>query len=495
LEIASTIPEEQINPTDDQILAWIGDKLLDNEEDLYMVKSDITSRSAAFTDVISSDDDLEALTELNNLFQFAEKEDLIAVKVQVGQSNEMKLLATTILPKSHANKALMLRRNFYLSDHDIEESDIISFDIPTYQKRKVIVDPRPGQRVTYAMGIDYYGEQKMSILRMVMEIMKKDKGGLGLHAGSKTYHLTNGEKKGAIIFGLSGTGKTTLTAHDHGKKEPVKDVDILQDDIVLITPQAEVFGTEYGMYVKCADVPDHELITRAVTRKDPDRAVIENVMVTADGKIDWNDYSHTHNSRAIVPRSNVDGAAEDIDLPQLNMILFNTRRPELPPIGRLTNAEQAAAYYALGESIVTSAETKDPNVVGTAKRVVGFDPFILDEIHVNINRMRKIFDNNPDVKAYVVNTGYIGEEENDIAVEDTLACIEGVLLDNLEWELDEDLGYEVPKSVNGTDWDRLLPRKHFGDDEFAKMMTSLREERKAHLNTFSGIDEEIINSL
>ncbi|MHA2503652.1 MAG: phosphoenolpyruvate carboxykinase (ATP), partial [Candidatus Kariarchaeaceae archaeon] len=246
VDIASTIVAEDINPSDDRILSWIDHKLIPNEKDLYMVKTEITSRSAAFTEIITSDEDALLFDEVDQLFAFARTQDLMMMKMTIGLNDDIKLKVATILPKSHANKALMLRRNFYLSDHDFADSDIISFDMPTYHKRQVIVDPRVGQRVSYVCGIDYYGEQKMSLLRMAMEIMRRDRGGLGLHAGSKTYHLTDGSTKGAIIFGLSGTGKTTLTAHDHGKIDPIKDVDILQDDIVLITPEAKVYGTEYG---------------------------------------------------------------------------------------------------------------------------------------------------------------------------------------------------------------------------------------------------------
>ena len=77
------------------------------------------------------------------------------------------------------------------------------------------------------------------MLRQAMYWIKR-RGGLGLHAGSKILRVTGPDGKlrdvGFLLFGLSGTGKTTLTLHDHGLKEPEKAI-IKQDDVVLLTPR------------------------------------------------------------------------------------------------------------------------------------------------------------------------------------------------------------------------------------------------------------------
>jgi phosphoenolpyruvate carboxykinase (ATP) len=280
-----------------------------------------------------------------------------------------------------------------------------------------------------------------------------------------------------------------LTTHNHNFEKP-EAVDILQDDIVFISGDGVVYGSEYGFYVKCSDVPSHKTITKAVHSEG---SVLENVWVSSDGEVEFQNFHYTHNSRAIIPRSNMDGAASEIDLPGLNLVIYNTRRPELPPIGRLTSSAQAAAFYGLGESIITSAE--DPARAGEAKRVVGFDPFVLGDHSLNINRMKSILDSNSDVEVLILNTGYVGDESNNIRVEDTLACIEGALRGTIEWELDQDLNYEVPKSIDGVDLDRLNPRTYYGEEKFRQLMTELREDRISYLRKFEGIDPSIINSV
>ena len=188
-------------------------------------------------------------------------------------------------------------------------------------------------------------------------------------------------------------------------------------------------------------------------------------------------------------------AADNIDLGKVDVILYNTRRSELPPIGRLSTPEQAAAFYALGESVITSAETKDPEMIGKAKRVVGFDPFIMGNEAKNIERIREIVKNNPAIDCYVVNTGYVGDESNDISVDVTLACLNNMLRDNIQWKYDEALGYEVPENVEGIEWSKFIPENYFGQEKFKEMMNNLRAERKEYLSQIDNLSEDIINSL
>lgn len=491
IEFANKIPKNQVNPSEDDLYNWTKPKIITNVHGLPLFKSNITSRSAAFTDLVDDDNRSKLEVETEDVIKELNPDEFVLMKLKLGESKDVLLRATYAIPKKYAHKALMMSRNFFRSDHKIEESDIYSLDVPFLNTRHVIVDP--DERISYIFGIDYYGEAKMSLLRMGMEIMRRDKNGLGLHAGSKTFRLLNNkgevEEKGALIFGLSGTGKTTLTCHNHGMKSP-EGVTILQDDINFILPNGQSYGTEKGFYVKCDNCPEHKEITHAVLEKN---SILENVALNKNRDFDWKNFEHTANTRAIIKRADLVGTGNFIDLPNLNYILYNTRRPELPPIGRLTTPEQAAAYYGLGESIITSAE--DPNKAGQSKRVVGFDPFIMGEYSLNINRMKEIIKNKNGIDCYVVNTGYVGDESNNITVGVTLACIEQAIRGKVEWQFDEDLGYEVPKTINGIEWNKFNPRKYYGDAKYKELMKNLRNERKSYLSKFNGILPEIISSL
>ncbi len=493
LEFISKVPEDQVNPSRDNLLELSKPQMVPNEYGLPLFHTKIHARSAAFTHILA-DGDKENEEVISKVYELVKPEDFLVMHLHVGENPKIRMNASFAVYKKNANVALMLERNFFVADKPHENPDIMTLYVPHYPERRVIVDPK--RRITYVLGIDYYGEAKMSILRMVMEIMRTDNHGLGVHAGSKVFKLNEeGEivKKGMIIFGLSGTGKTTLTCHDHHLKDP-EGVVILQDDIVLIDSETNVYGTEKGFYVKCDSFPEHKQLTEATLKPGN---ILENVYVDENGKIDWKNFSITRNTRAIISRESLRGTGDFIDLPNLNFILYNTRRPELPPIGRLTSPEQSAAYYALGESIVTSAE--DPSRVGEPRRVVGFDPFIISNKGLNVNRMQELIAKKGGVNSFVVNTGYVGDESHNIGVDDTIYFIEAAIRGNIEWEFDEDLGYEVPKLINGKsfkdEFGKFDPRQYFGADEFKKRMEELRKDRKEYLRSIGGIEEKIIESV
>lgn len=493
LEFVSKVPEELVNPTRERLYDLASHQMIKNEFGNPLFHSKITARSAAFTHILGENDS-ENEAVINQVFDLVKPEDFVVMHVYVGENPAVRMKATMAVYKKNANIALMMERNFFVAEEPHENPDIITLYVPHFPERRVIVDPK--RRMTYVLGIDYYGEAKMSILRMAMEIMRTDKGGLGVHAGSKVYKLNiDNELKelGMIIFGLSGTGKTTLTCHDHGLQDP-EGVLILQDDICLIDAESNVYGTEKGFYVKCDSFPEHEQLTSATIKPGN---IMENVYVDEDGKVDWKNFSVSQNTRALISRQSLRGTGDTIDLPNLDFILYNTRRPEMPPIGRLISADQSAAYYALGESIVTSAE--DPTRVGEPRRVVGFDPFIISEKGKNVNRMAEVVRRKPEAQSFLVNTGFVGDESNDIGVKDSIFFIEAALRGEIEWEFDEDLGYEIPKTVKGKDFKaefaKFDPRAFFGEEEYKKRMDALREDRKEFLRAIGGVSEEIINSV
>src|SRR5258706_13757440 len=106
------------------------------------------------------------------------------------------------------------------------------------------------------------------MLRQAMYWIKR-KGGLGLHAGSKILRVKGPggglRDVGFLLFGLSGTGKTTLTLHDHGLQEPERAI-IKQDDVVLMTSQGRAYGTEDGFYIKTEGLePSQSVLLRGAS--------------------------------------------------------------------------------------------------------------------------------------------------------------------------------------------------------------------------------------
>ena len=146
--------------------------------------------------------------------------ELIQVDRRMGMAPEASLHCRLFVPVEFARIAAMWHNMLFPIDPS-GTPDFVSVYIPDWPEKVIFLDANEGY--TYICGTDYPGEAKKSMLRQAMYWIKK-KGGLGLHAGSKILRVTGRDGKlhdvGFLLFGLSGTGKTTLTLHDHGLEAP-----------------------------------------------------------------------------------------------------------------------------------------------------------------------------------------------------------------------------------------------------------------------------------
>ena len=416
--------------------------------------------------------------------------ELIQVDRRMGMSRDVPIHCRLYVPKEYARIAFMWHNMLFPSDSS-KEPDFISVYVPDWKERLIFLDVDQGY--TYILGTDYPGEAKKSMLRQAMYWIKR-RGGLGLHAGSKVLRVVgpDGELRdvGFLLFGLSGTGKTTLTLHDHGLKEPERAI-IKQDDVVLMTSEGKAFGTEDGFYIKTEGLePRQTVLWGAATHPT---AVYENIKLDENGKVDFLDTSITSNGRGVVLRKYIQGTGEGIDLEKANKIVFITRRNDVVPVcARLTD-EQAAAYFMLGESIETSAG--DPTKAGQAKREVGTNPFIVGPEADEGNRLLQIFRKNPDMEAYILNTGSIGANDGfpgeKVSIRVSTEIMKQIAKEGIEWEKDPDWGYEVPVNVQGVDLAKYDPKTYYTPEKYRELVDRLRGERLAWLAQFRGLDPAI----
>jgi phosphoenolpyruvate carboxykinase (ATP) len=330
--------------------------------------------------------------------------------------------------------------------------DFVSVYVPDWPERLIFCDVTQGY--TYILGSDYPGEAKKSMLRQAMYWIKR-KGGLGLHAGSKILRVKGPDGAlrdvGFLLFGLSGTARRPLTLHDHGLQEPERAI-IKQDDVVLMTSQGSAYGTEDGFYIKTEGLePSQAVLWGAATHPT---ATYENIKVHDSGKVDFLDTSLTSMAGAWSCASSSRGPGTGSTCRRANKIVFITRRNDVVPVCARLTSEQAAAYFMLGESIETSAG--DPTRAGQAKREVGTNPFIVGPEAEEGNRLLDILRKNPDMQAYILNTGSVGagdgfpgEKGHDQGLD---RDHEGDRREGVRWEKDPDWGYEVPSRCRGWTW-------------------------------------------
>src|SRR6476659_9424066 len=416
--------------------------------------------------------------------------DLLQVDRRMGDTPEATLRCRLFVPKKYARIAFMWHNMLFPSDSSFAP-DFVSVYVPDWPERLIFCDVEQGY--TYILGSDYPGEAKKSMLRQAMYWIKR-RGGLGLHAGSKILRVNGPDGRlrdvGFLLFGLSGTGKTTLTLHDHGLQSPEAAI-IKQDDVVLMTPEGSAYGTEDGFYIKTEGLePSQAVLWGAATHPT---AVYENIKLDENGKVDFLDTSLTSNGRGVVLRKFIQGTSEGIDLDKANKIVFITRRNDVVPVCARLTAEQAAAYFMLGESIETSAG--DPTKAGQAKREVGTNPFIVGPEAQEGKRLLEILRANPDMQAYILNTGSIGAKNGSagekITIRISTEIMKQIAKEGIEWERDPDWGYETPKSVPGLDLAKYSPKTYYTPEQYRGLVDNLRAERRAWLAQFPGLGAAI----
>jgi phosphoenolpyruvate carboxykinase (ATP) len=375
------------------------------------------------------------------------------------------------IPVEFPHLALMTQLNFFHPEEDTEP-DFVTLTLPDADDLLIFVDYDDGANVL--LGTDYYGEHKMSFLRLAMNYSRDYFNSIGLHASSKYYRLKSREgfvEKGVLIFGLSGTGKSTLTMTDHGLKEP-EEATVRQDDIVILRSDGHAYGTERNFYPKTDSLPHIPSLIPAVMNP---LSVLENVTVK-NGHIDFEDLTVSPNARAIAIREYVRNAENRIDLDNVNILFFLTRNPLMPAALRTSSPEQAVAYFMLGESVRTSAEAGKPEPV----RVPGFDPFMLEPKWKTAMRLYEFLEKHRDVEAILLNTGYVGNVK--VTPEETSQIILEVVREEIQWKYDEPLRAYVPVKVPGMDIERLDPYRIIGET-YINRLEELRKDRVAFLES------------
>ena len=480
--------EINFNPSDEELRELC---LKEGEKTKYgslHFRTKIKGRSAKLTEVIEDEPTAEQQEIVEKVAEYLKGKKLLQIDRQMCINNPY--FCRAYVSANYPHIAYMWGEMLF-KEVKSEQPDFTTVQIPEWPEIKVLVEAKTG--ITFVLGSDYTGEMKKANLRMAMYKTKKE-GGLGLHAGSKLIRTMEKDGKvrerGVLLFGLSATGKTTLTCHHHwldaAKEEGVV---IRQDDVVLMQDDSSCFGTEKNFYIKTDGLePKYQPVLYEAALSE--KALFENIMVK-NGEIDFFDTSLTTNGRAVVLRREMRYTDIKIDIPKAHMIIFITRRNTIvPPVAKLSK-EQGAAFFMLGESIGSSASDVDP---GKSRRVVGTNPFIIGPQDEEGNRFYNIIKKNPDVECYLLNTGMIGEKEK-ITVHDSATIIKGIARGTVAWKKDPDWGYEILDNCPDVEISRFHPKKHYTKESYAELTEELRKERKEWLAQFENLYPEIKNAI
>jgi len=319
-------------------------------------------------------------------------------------------------------------------------------------------------------GTHYAGEIKKAIFTIMNHILPA-KGLLPMHCSANT----DGEKS-ALFFGLSGTGKTTLSADPNRA--------LVGDDEHGWSDNG-VFNFEGGCYAKLIRLSKEDEPAIYATTRMPG-SILENVILNADGTPDFDNSSLTQNTRGSYPIESIENRTPDSMAGNPKNVVFLTCDAfgVLPPLSKLS-PEQAAYHFISGYTAKvagTEVGVKEPQPAFSACFGAPFMPRH-PSVYADL-LSKKIHDN--DAKCWLINTGWVAggaDASSRIKIRWTRALLNAALdgdLDDVLFVEDERFGFLVPTTCQGVPDNILQPRDTWHDkkryDNVADLLAQMFED-------------------
>jgi phosphoenolpyruvate carboxykinase (ATP) len=375
----------------------------------------------------------------------------------------------------------------------INASDVSNKDFKTLgMNSETFILFHLGRRIAIIGGTEYGGEMKKGIFS-VLHYLLPQQGVLSMHCSANVYV---DDSNPAIFFGLSGTGKTTLST-DSVRPLIGDDEHGWSDD--------GIFNFEGGCYAKVINLnKDEEPDIYNAIREG---ALLENVVYNKDTKvIDFTDGSKTENTRVSYPLNHIDNSVYGQGKPSIaghpEKIIFLTcdAYGVLPPVAKLSS-DQAMYHFISGYTAkVAGTERGITEPTATFSPCFG-GPFLtlhpLRYAELLKEKMEKF-----DVDVYLVNTGWVGVSAKSgakrFSLPKTREIINSILggeIEKSEFETDPYFGFQIPISLGEIDSNLLNPLRAWDNlDEYHVTAKELVRKFQANYKQYDLGDTAVLNA-
>ncbi|WP_249871140.1 phosphoenolpyruvate carboxykinase (ATP) [Oceanobacillus saliphilus] len=387
-------------------------------------------------------------------------------------SRQLFILPTEEELKNHQAEFTVISAPNFKADPAIDGTNSETFILISFKKRVVLIG-----------GTEYAGEIKKSIFS-VMNYLLPQNDVLSMHCSANV----GLEGDVALFFGLSGTGKTTLSADPYRR--------LIGDDEHGWSPNG-IFNIEGGCYAKCINLSEEKepQIFNAIRYG----SVLENVILDEVTRIpDYDDTFLTENTRAAYPLENIDNIVTPSVAGHPNTIIFLTADASgtLPPISRLTK-EQAMYHFLSGYTSKlagTERGVTEPQATFSACFGSPFLPLAPSRYAEMLGQKIDMYDSN----VFLVNTGWTGGSYglgSRMKLSYTRAMVHSALegeLNSVETVTDEIFGLEIPMHVPGVPDEVLVPKNTWEDKEgYMQAAQSLALKFHKNFEKFTLASDEI----